>query len=228
MTRMRDGIHRVTTPLRRRYYMRGTASAGVTRLPRGVRRRLGLDDHVALGSRKIEVGGGPFPQPGYIHVDIDGRARHLEAFAPAWQLPFPADWAEEVLAIHSLEHVPPRMLLPTLREWRRVLVPGGRARIHVPNAPELVQSFLDSPVEQKWRVASALLGQYSNPTVSGPEDVDAAADHQLMFDWPTLEWALESAGFREIRNLTGTVTDSHTTGWSDVVPNFSLIAEALR
>jgi predicted SAM-dependent methyltransferase len=193
-----------------------------------LQRKLGLDDRAALGSRRIEVGGGRFPTPGYIHVDVDRRARHLEAFAPAWELPFPSNWADEVLAIHSLEHVHPRLLGPTLREWHRVLAAGGRVRIHVPNAPELMRSFLESPVDGKWRAMGALLGMYCHADVRCAEDLEVPSDHQLMLDFELLSSSLESAGFEDVVDLTGKVGDSHTESWRNVVPHFSLITEAVK
>jgi SAM-dependent methyltransferase len=219
---------RLLIPLRRRYYCGGRGRALVQRLPVGIRRKAGLDDDAAVGSRKIEIGCGPFPQEGYIHVDVDPGARHLEAFAPAWQLPFPDGFAEEIVAIHSLEHVHPRLLVPTLREWRRVLAPRGRVRVHVPNTTELMASFQESPVEHKWRIMGALLGMYCGPQVSRPEDLEATSDHQLLLDAEVLAWAFERAGFEDVVDLTETVTDRHTESWRDVVPHFSLVVGAVK
>jgi SAM-dependent methyltransferase len=223
-----DIAHKLSAPVRRAYYVRESGTAVVQRLPRTMRRRLGLDDASAVGSRRLEIGGGPFPQEGYIHVDVDRGARHLEAFAPAWELPFPDGWAREIVAIHSLEHVHPRKLLPTLREWHRVLAAGGRVRVHVPNTEELLQSFLRSPVDDKWRTMGAMLGMYCDPTVRAPDDLAVPSDHQLMFDWDMLVWALEQAGFAEISNLTNELVDRHTHEWRAVVPHFSLVAEAVK
>ena len=219
---------RLLVPVRRRYYCGGKGQALVQRLPVGIRRKAGLDDDAAVGSRRIEIGCGPFPQAGYIHVDVDPGARHIEAFAPAWRLPFPDEFAEEIVAVHSLEHVHPRRLVPTLREWRRVLAPGGRAQVHVPNTTELMHSFERSPVEQKWRIMGAVLGMYSGPDIARPEDLDAQSDHQLRLDAELLFWAFESAGFEGMEDLTETVSDRHTEGWSDVVPHFSLVVAAVK
>jgi predicted SAM-dependent methyltransferase len=223
-----DIAHRLSAPLRRAYYVRQGGTGLIERFPRPLRRKLGLDDSFAVGSRRLEIGGGPFPQEGYIHVDVDRGARHLEAFAPAWKLPFPDRWASEIVAVHSLEHVHPRMLLPTLREWHRVLAAGGRVRVHVPNTGELLKSFLDSPVEQKWRTMGAMLGMYCDPTVPGPDDLAVSSDHQLMFDWDMLVWVLEQAGFAQISDLTDELVDRHTREWREVVPHFSLVAEATK
>jgi SAM-dependent methyltransferase len=220
--------HRLTIPLRRRYYCDGFAAGAIARISPRVRRKLGLDDEQAVGSRRIEIGSGPFAQPGFLHVDVDPGARHLEARAPAWQLPFSDDFAQEIVAIHSLEHVHPRLLVPTLREWRRVLAPGGRVRVHVPNAPELMASFQESPVERKWSIMGALLGMYCGPHVARPEDFETGADHQLLLDVDVLAWAFGRAGFEDVVDRTGEVRDRHTESWSDVVPHFSLVVEAVK
>ena len=204
--RLQNLPHRTARPLRKRHYIRHTSAA----------------------NRRIEVGSGPYPRPGYLHVDTDPRAWHLEVRASAWDLPFPDEWASEILAIHALEHVPPSRLLDTLREWRRVLASGGFAQVHVPNVPELMGRFIECPVEEKWRITGAMLGMYCSPTVQTPEDLIVRADHQLLFDETVLRWAFETAGFREIQDLTETVEDSHTEAWREVIPHFSLIFRAYR
>jgi predicted SAM-dependent methyltransferase len=205
-----------------------SGAAVVQRLPAAARRQLGFDDGSAVGSRRIEIGCGPFPQPGYLHVDVDPEARHLEAFAPAWQLPFADGYADEIVAIHSLEHVHPSMLVPTLEEWHRVLRPGGKARVHVPNTAALMRAYIDGPPERRWSIMGAMLGMYSSADVHGPADLEARSDHQLMLDADLLAWAFEQAGFEHFNDLTEATTDRHTEAWKEVVSHFSLVAEAVR
>ena len=219
-------VQRVTAPVRRRYYVDGRARDQVARLPEGLRRLTGLDDESAIGSRKLEIGGGRHAQRGYLHVDIDPGAHHLEWTARAWDLPLPAGWATEVVAVHALEHVEPPRLVPTLVEWRRVLASGGRVQVHVPNGPALFAAFVDGPVEDKWPIIGSLLGMYCGPQSRDPRELEMRSDHQIIFDEPLLRWALEEAGFVDVRDLTGTVTDRHTEGWRDRVPQYSLIVEA--
>jgi predicted SAM-dependent methyltransferase len=215
--------------LRRRYYVHGTLSSVVGLLPNLARERLGLDDETAGSRRRIEIGGGPFPRPGYLHVDVDADARHLEAQAVAWALPFPSDWADEVLAIHALEHVHPRLLQRTLREWHRVLRPGGVVRVHVPNSPALMKAYLAAEDDaRRWMMSGALLGMYCGPDLRGPEDLPTESDHQILFDRALLHTALEDAGFVALTDLTETVTDRHTEAWSEVVSRYSLVAEGRK
>ena len=221
-------IQRATTSLRRAYYLEGRGRAAVARLPGTIRVALGLDDESAIGSRRVEIGGGPHAQRGYLHVDIDPAAHHLEWNAPAWDLPVPDSWAEEIVAIHALEHVEPPRLLDTLHEWRRALAPGGRVHVSVPNGPALFAAFAALPVEQKWPVMGSLLGMYCGPGSRDPRDLRLRADHQLIFDEPLLRWALEQAGFDSVRDLTGTTEDRHAVGWRELVPDYSLIMEARK
>jgi len=221
-------VNRVSVPLRRGYYLEGRGGSAVRRLPAAARRLLGLDDPSAVGSRRIEIGGGFYAQPGYIHVDVLPGAAHLELRARAESLPFPDGWAEEVLAVHMLEHVHPSKLRDTLREWHRVLAPGGRVRVHVPNSPELFEAFLSKPPDGKWAAMGALLGMWATAATSEPEQLRWPAEHQIVFDKPLLRAVLEEAGFADVTDLTEQVVDRHTAGWAELVPHCSLVAEATK
>jgi SAM-dependent methyltransferase len=226
---LRRAVHRPLMSLRRGYYADGAGSRLLDRLPQDVRARVGVDDERARFTRRIEVGAGPYPQSGYLHVDVDANARHLEARALAWELPFDDDWAEEILSVHAVEHIAPRLLDATLREWRRVLAPGGTARIHVPNAPALMKAYLAAETpREKWILSSAILGMYCGPDLEGPEGVKVPSDHQILFDPPLLMGALEHAGFIDVVDLTERITDRHTDPWKGIVDRYSIIVEGRK
>ena len=221
-------VQRATLPVRKRYYLNGGATGVVRALPKPVKAAVGLDDPSAVGSRRIEIGGGPHAQAGHIHVDIDPSAHHLEVLAPMWELPFEDGWGESIVAVHALEHCHPTKLVDTLTEWLRVLQPGGTARVHVPNGPELMEALVKAPVDEKWPIMGSILGMYCGPGSRDPRTLDWRSDHQLILDIPMLRWAFESAGFTEFTDLTETVTDRHTDAWRQVVPHYSLIVEATK
>lgn len=213
---------------RYRHYVEGDGRA-LGRLPARVRDRLGLDDAEAVGSRRVEIGGGPYARPGYIHVDADPGAQHLEAVADAWSLPFPDDWATEILAVHVLEHVPPPRLVETLAEWHRVLAPGGVTEIHVPNFPELFEAYARHRLPEKWALMGAITGMYADPKrTRSPDALTHPADHQVLFDEEVLGWALTEAGFGEVENRTAEIEDRHTVGWRDFLPHCSLVVTAVK
>jgi predicted SAM-dependent methyltransferase len=221
-------LQRLTVPVRRRFYLHGAGRAAIDRLPAPARALVGLDDPSAIGSTRIEIGGGPHAQPGFLHVDIDPGAHHLEWIAPAWRLPVPDGFASEIVAVHALEHVEPARLADTLEEWHRVLAPGGRVEVHVPNGAALMEAFVNRPVPEKWPIMGSILGMYCSPDVRDPRGLTTRSDHQLIFDAPLLRWALESAGFAAVRDLTAVMEDRHTAAWRPLVPDYSLIAEARK
>jgi SAM-dependent methyltransferase len=211
-------------PLRRRV-SRGGAVGFV---PRALRTRLDLDTPPA-GPLRVELGSGPWPTEGYVHVDTDRYARHVEHRSPMWRLPFAAGTVHEVLAVHCLEHVPPGRLRATLREWRRVLAPGGFAEVHVPNAPAVLRAWESAPFRQKWALTNGLLGTYLPAEELDPDDFDDERnrpDHRALFDLPVLETLLRDAGFTSVTDLTGTVTDRHTEAWAPFVRDYSLVVRA--
>jgi SAM-dependent methyltransferase len=205
-----------TTPGRplRRAAARGRAWP--SRVPRGVRHALDANGS-AVDPLRIELGGGPAPTPGYVHVDLSPRARHLEHVAPAWRLPFAAGSVAELLAVHVLEHVHPSAVQTTLTEWRRVIRPGGFAEIHVPNAPEIFREYLAGDPARKWAlIGSGLFGMYGNPKIAAGEDLDPRRhqpDHMALYDFALLEHELLRAGFDEVDDLTAMISDRHTEAW---------------
>jgi SAM-dependent methyltransferase len=201
----------------------------VRRIPARLRKTLELDGPTVRPVR-IEVGSGPFPTPGYIHVDRDVTARHLEYLAPAWNLPFNDHTASEVLAIHVLEHVHPALLSRTLQEWRRVLAPGALLRVHVPHAEHLFAAFSQAEPSGKWGPMVALLGMcVGSPDVAHPSKLDPsrnAPDHKVIFDFALLRALLEENGFTNVVDRTDCEQDRHTRGWAPVVERVSLIVHA--
>lgn len=209
------------------YYVGGHNKA-VERLSAPLRAKLGLTDAAALLSRRVEIGGGPRPLPGYIHVDQDRNAAHLESLAPAWRLPFSKDWADEIVAVHALEHVHPQMLLPTLTEWIRVLRPGGLVRIHVPNSSQIMERFISASLPEKWALMGGLLGMYVGPDCVAPEGIPSPSDHQVLFDAEVMRWCLEEVGFHSVTNISEEVSDFHTEAWQPLVRRYSLIFEGQK
>jgi predicted SAM-dependent methyltransferase len=207
------------------------------RLARGLRRRLrGVGErlarpfrrrrHLAHGARKVEVGSGGSPQPGYLHIDLNPSSPHLEYVAAAHELPLPDGWADELLASHVLEHVEPRHLEATLREWHRVLKPGGTVEIHTPDSAHLMEQWLDAPRGEKWALQVAILGMSGHAGMRTPEQITMRGDHQIFFDRDLLRESLEKTGFIDIRDLTDETDDMHTIAWKSLVPKLSMVFTA--
>lgn len=149
--------------------------------------------------------------------------------APVWDLPFADAEVDEILAIHVLEHVHPALVESTLREWRRVLSPGGVARIHVPNAPAICRAFEQGDTATKWATINALFGYYGGPEVDDGRAISldvASPDHKVMFDLALLEHVLHRAGFDQVADRSDGPPDRHIEAWAELVPGYSLVVEA--
>lgn len=215
---------RACPPIRRALSQGG--ASWVKHLSPELRARFELDGGV-VDPLRVELGSGAFPTPGYVHVDADRQARHVEHIASASSLPFADGTVEELLAIHILEHVHASVLIPTLREWRRVLRPGGFAQIHVPDAATVFAAFLDNPPEKKWTVMIPIFGKTSHARDGEPDARDLER-HHVIYDFPLLESVLLEAGFDRVEDASTEVTDRHTQKWRDdqLVPRISLVVRA--
>jgi len=66
------------------------------------------------------------------------------------KLEYADDTVEEVLCSHVLEHLAFKDVAPTLREIHRVLKPGGRVIIDVPDLEAVLRQWLELPEKKRW------------------------------------------------------------------------------
>jgi SAM-dependent methyltransferase len=93
--------------------------------------------------RNVNLGCGFDRREGYINVDLHAMhepdviadVRHLDLFATGYY--------DEVVAQDVLEHLPRADAQPALEEWSRILRPGGRLVLRLPNLIGLLGLFLE-------------------------------------------------------------------------------------
>jgi SAM-dependent methyltransferase len=200
-------------------------------LPRTLRRIWRLEPRPP-GSRRLEVGSGQQPQPGYIHVDVDPGCRSLDLLVHGPSLPLRDAWSDEILSIHMIEHVHPPMLRPTLREWFRVLRPGGVLRLHTPNGETLGNHLVQSAAGSStsfWAIQSAIFGYALAPDqVDGPEALTNPVDHHMVLTFPVLQSLLEDIGFEKVEDISGLDPCHHVGAWDTQVPGLCLEVRAQK
>lgn len=100
---------------------------------------------------RLDIGAGDQPRDPerFTTVDVEGNP---DVKAHMWDLPFPDNSVEEIWSSHALEHVPVAKVPETLKEWMRVLKPGARAIISVPNFDYVAKYWLTG-ADRPWAEA---------------------------------------------------------------------------
>ena len=96
---------------------------------------------------KLNLGSGAMSLRGYVNVDVASRGqckpdvvcdiRTMEVIE--------SNCADEVMAIHVIEHFWRWEVVDVLREWVRVLKPGGRLVLETPNLLTACEELLKNP-----------------------------------------------------------------------------------
>lgn len=138
--------------------------------------------------RRLHLGCGEIDQPGF--VNIDGVSRpHVHYVQSITNLDRFADASFDfVYSSHTLEHFPRGKTVAILRRWRRVLKPGGRLCLSVPDFDVIVRIYLES--DRSLRDAL--------PPLFGGQDYPFNF-HHTAFNAESLTALLLEAGFASVR-----------------------------
>lgn len=134
---------------------------------------------------KLDIGYGGQPRDeSYTTVDL-----HVDADIKTemWDIPLPDGYVDEIWSSHALEHIPGAKVNATLKEWLRLLKPGGRAIVSVPNFDYVAKYWLTGP-DRAW--AEAMV--FGLQTHEGEF-------HRCGFTASLLRGDCEAAGFEVLR-----------------------------
>lgn len=97
-----------------------------------------------MGRRKLDIGCGNTITPGYERADINPDYPALNYICELDTIPVEDESFAEVRASHVIEHVPlERVRSTVLKEWLRVLEPGGSVWIDTPNIERNTRLYLE-------------------------------------------------------------------------------------
>ncbi len=153
-----------------------------------------------LGAVRLNLGCGDKILPGYVNVDVvESRAGMApDVVCDLHSLtPFPDGFADEILSVHVIEHFWRWEAEDIVREWLRVLKPGGRMVIECPNIEHACRRLMESPESAAREDRS---GQETMWVFYGdPRWKDPLMVHRWGYTPRTLAELLAQAGLREVR-----------------------------
>lgn len=137
---------------------------------------------------KLHLGCGKKIIEGWTHIDVVDYP-HIAIRHSIDSLPMIADWsAETIYACHVLEHFHRRDVVRVLKEWHRVLQPGGILRVAVPDFHAIALAHVMDGVP-----LAQLIG-----LLFGRQDYLYNV-HFNVFDQGELDLVLKAAGFSSPR-----------------------------
>jgi predicted SAM-dependent methyltransferase len=149
-----------------------------------------------MTSIKLNLGCGDKLLPGYINVDVvESRA----GMVPDIQCDIRRltkiedNYAEEVLAVHVIEHVDRWEVVELLTEWKRVLKSGGKLVIETPNLLSACKALLENPLKGARPGQTGQMTMW--PLYGDPSWKDPLMMHKWLYTPQSLAEVMHEAGF---------------------------------
>lgn len=133
---------------------------------------------------RVNLGCGGKYLNGYMNIDLIRRGV-VDLIADARKLPLQDSSVELIESYHLIEHIPRYELLPTLKQWFRVLIPGGKMIAEFPDFDTACKLYLQGDEKM---LSKAIYGGHR-----WSSDV-----HYFGYNFKRLKRILEKAGFTEI------------------------------
>lgn len=153
---------------------------------------------------KLNIGCGGRRIDGYTGVDAVQRPA-ADIVAKADAIPLPDSSCDEIMAIHLVEHVHPWEVPGLLQEWHRLLKPGGRLVLELPDLIKCCKNIIDGKmVGGKHPDQLGLWGLYGDD-----REKDPFMSHKWGHTFKTLAPTVKAAGFIKIEERP---TEWHPAG----------------
>lgn len=143
---------------------------------------------------KLNLGSGGIEYPGFLSVDLlDRRASIIQDIT---KLDFDENSVSEMICIHAVEHLSPFVVLDTFKLWNKILKPGGKLTIELPDLESLCERYLKADTGKRYNLATCMFGSVNTQDHGEPSDI--SSPH--LYGWSKQQIAdhLWNAGFTRI------------------------------
>ncbi|HMQ75511.1 MAG TPA: methyltransferase domain-containing protein [Flavobacteriales bacterium] len=154
---------------------------------------------VPAGKRFLDVGCGTNTHAEFVNLDYIWSP----GIDVCWDIvrrtyPFPDGRFEGIYTEHCLEHIPLEACERNLREFHRMLKPGGRVRIVVPDGEMLIDIYKDRRNGGSRRMPHEDGYDTMMQCING---VFRNHGHLFIYDLETMKLLLERSGFRNVERM---------------------------
>jgi predicted SAM-dependent methyltransferase len=181
----------------------------------------------------INIASGGFGLPNWVNIELRPARNTTICLDVRRRLPFADGSAKRIFAEHIVEHLDFREDIPRLfKECHRILVPQGCIRIIVPDAARFLEAYI-SRDRNLWRDLGWDLDQFPSDIYTPMHAINhifhQGGEHLFGYDFETLKWALEKAGFRTVlKQRFGVSIDSELAIDEENHRPYSLYVDAVK
>ena len=151
-------------------------------------------------AKLLNVGCGPYPKPEFINLDYTWNP-NIDICWDITRKPYPLESGslEGIYTEHCLEHIEFKDMKENLKEFYRLLKPGGLVRIVMPDG----EIYLD--IYQKRKQGSTELMPFEEGYISPMARINGIFrnhGHRFIYDFETMKRLMEEVGFKNIKKCS--------------------------
>ena len=193
---------------------------------RFVKTPLKLKANAKNPERRLEIGPGSKRIAGFETLNVVWDWHVDYVVDASGKLPFPEPTFDLIYASHVLEHIPWYQVQDVLKEWVRLLKPGGQIEVWVPDGYKIAKAILDfeeRDIDNSYRDGWYRLNPTKDPLIWASARIFSYGDgtgrikhpnwHRTLFTPRLLKSILSNAGLTKIRPLTSIEVRGHDHGW---------------
>lgn len=146
---------------------------------------------------KLHIGCGGDFKADYINVDLYDLSVCDVQDDVVTLSKFPDNFASEIFHMHTMEHIDRNQGELAIKNWFRVLAPGGKLVFECPEADETFRMWLAMSYEERWEKVENLWRGYFMQIWGSQEN--EGQYHKVIYDKEKMYRMLKEAGFRDIK-----------------------------